>query len=104
MSEHHFSKGAADYASGALTLVRSRVAEHRRSTGAFPRQLILHVPTARRLFTEFAIEHGLEPPDPRFIRGGNDGAFEGVRFFICTCGNEWAEDQLVDQLGQVEPL
>lgn len=104
MTEHRFTKGVMDYGCGALQLVRSRAREHRAKTGAYPRQLVLHAPTARRLFTEYAAEQGEALPPERVLRGTVAGIFEGIPFCICQCGDDFGEDQLVDQLGNVEPL
>lgn len=104
MSDHRFTKTATDYASGALVLVRSRIREHKERTGRPPYVMVLHVPTARKLFSEFATEKGLPAVPPDRIRGGITGQFEGTRLCVCLCGDDLGEDQLVDWLGNVEPL
>lgn len=90
-----FTKGAEDYACGALTLVRSRVAEHWAKNGTPPLQLLVHLPLARQLFTGF-------PPEA--IRGGAFATFEGCPIVICTCGDDLGEDQLIGIDGKAEPL
>jgi hypothetical protein len=104
VKEHRFTKGVTDYASGALVLVRSRVAEHERRYGRPPSQLVLHLPTARRLFTEFAQEQGLPPVPEGMLQRGAAGAVMGIPFLICNCQDDWAEDQIIDWAGFVEPL
>jgi hypothetical protein len=99
-----FQKSAADYACSTLTLLRSRIQECRDRTGERPRQLVIHVPMARALFSEYAAAHGLPMPPERWMRGGSFGAFEGTPFAICDCGHDLGEDQLTDKDGNTEPI
>jgi hypothetical protein len=102
--EHRFTKTMTDYASGALVLVRTRIAEHKKKYGAPPAQLLLHPPLARRLFSEHAAAHGLPGLPDDLPLAGAFGKFDGTPVYVCGCGQALAEDQIIDWLGKFEPL
>lgn len=104
MTEHRFTKGVMDYGSGAIVLVESRVSEFRKRRGARPSQLLLHVPTARRIFSELAQRTGRVLVAPEDIVAGGVGMLGGIPFVICTCGDQFGEDQIIDWDGSAEPL
>ena len=104
MTEHHFTKGARDYAAGTPTLVRSRLAEYKEKHGELPMQMLLHVPTVRALFHEFSIEHGIDQSHLPPIEQTSAGAFEGVPFAICRCGKPFAADLLISPSLRTEEL
>lgn len=93
-----------DYASGAIPMVETRVREFTKKHGHQPAQLVLHVPTVRRLFTELAERKGLPPIPEGIIKPGGAGIIGGVPFAVCTCGDDLGEDQMIDWDGNAEPL
>jgi hypothetical protein len=101
---HRFTKGVADYASGATALVESRVREFTKVHGTPPAQLLIHVPTARGIFTELVQRHHLPPVPQEAFRPGSSGAVDGIPFFICLCGSDMGEDLIIDWRGNSEPL
>jgi hypothetical protein len=106
VTEHRFTKGVMDYASGAIPMVESRVREYTAKNGKRPAQLLLHAPTARRLFAELAERLELPPiPQPEdVIKPGTVGMVGGIPFLVCGCGDDLGEDLISDAEGNTEPL
>lgn len=100
---HEFERGVSTMACGILTLLRSRIADHRREhMNRKPMYFVMHAASIAELEAVYR-QHGSGEPLPRgdfleevgprvFVRRRDVSMFDGVPIALCPCGQALAID------------